>query len=268
MKAKKRNDIKEEFHHILPKSIFDIKIARDILKINLKNKNDKNNIISLTFKEHYFAHLLLVKIFRKVNKNCYIKMLFAFNIMNNRGRKLYPYFREEFKKLCSKNLTGKPSRAKGCKWNEESKNNKKINHYMKNKTYEEIYGIEKAKQLKEKRKLSMLGKVRNPEIGKKISKSKKDKPSWSKGLTKEIDKRLDYVRPGSFKKGNRPHNIGKPMPENVKLSLLKAITGKIFITNGTINKIIDKKDLDYYLNQGFKKGRKVWKKWKWKKIVK
>ena len=39
--------------------------------------------------------------------------------------------------------------------------------------------------------------------------SKKGKPTWNKGLTKEIDKRLDYIRPGSFKKGYIPWKKGR-----------------------------------------------------------
>lgn len=36
--------------------------------------------------------------------------------------------------------------------------------------------------------------------------SKKGKPSWNKGLTKETDKRVEYYRPTTFKKG-RTHPL-------------------------------------------------------------
>ena len=52
-----------ELHHILPKSI--------------GGKNDKNNLILLTYREHYLAHYLLWKIYK--NK----QMLYAFWLMSN-----------------------------------------------------------------------------------------------------------------------------------------------------------------------------------------
>lgn len=49
---------------------------------SLGGTDDKNNLVNLTAREHYIAHLLLVKIAEKKNdKTLYGKMLYAFNCM-------------------------------------------------------------------------------------------------------------------------------------------------------------------------------------------
>ncbi len=57
-----------EVHHIIPRC--------------LGGKDNKSNLITLSTKEHYIAHLLLVKIFEtRSNKNMYFKLLWAVNMM-------------------------------------------------------------------------------------------------------------------------------------------------------------------------------------------
>lgn len=55
-----------EVHHKLPKS--------------LGGTDEQNNLVKLTAREHYIAHLLLVNI-HKANSFAYGKMLYAFNCM-------------------------------------------------------------------------------------------------------------------------------------------------------------------------------------------
>lgn len=55
-----------EEHHIYPKSLFP------------ELKNEKSNIVRLTYKEHYIAHHLLYRYYKFINdKNAMIKMGFA-----------------------------------------------------------------------------------------------------------------------------------------------------------------------------------------------
>lgn len=57
-----------ETHHIVPKS--------------LGGTDDKNNLVNLTAREHYIAHLLLVKIAEMSGESSvHQKMLYAFNCM-------------------------------------------------------------------------------------------------------------------------------------------------------------------------------------------
>lgn len=146
------NNITEK-HHIIPRSIYKTSYAKQILYRYI----DKNSVVNLTLREHYIAHMLLVKIFES-DSNCYIKMLYAWNIMNNRGNsRKYATFKSKHSNMMSLSLKGKPSRAKNKKWSEEAKQKKSLNHYMKGKTYSEIYGKEKAEHLLNIRKVAKLG---------------------------------------------------------------------------------------------------------------
>jgi hypothetical protein len=86
-KARNRKLLKDNYyekHHIIPKSFKDT-----LLNFNF---NFKNNLVSLTAKEHYICHLLLTKFCIGNNKH---KMIYAFDYMqsspnNNkkRGKKI------------------------------------------------------------------------------------------------------------------------------------------------------------------------------------
>lgn len=93
-----------ENHHIIPRSI------------NSLLEFDKDNIVSLSAREHFIAHLLLVKIYEDKNEIAYYKMLYAFNLMCqmnknkveyssiNFNSKLYEKIRIKAAKEVSKNI--------------------------------------------------------------------------------------------------------------------------------------------------------------------
>lgn len=70
------------------------------------------------------------------------------------------------------------NKGKTYKASEETK--EKLSKAFKGKTYEEIYGLEKAKEIKEKRRISALGKKHNEETKKKLS--EKAKKEWELGI--------------------------------------------------------------------------------------
>jgi hypothetical protein len=81
-----------EKHHIIPKS--------------LGGTNNIDNLVSLTAREHYLCHLLLVKM---TEGESYHKMLYAYTIMSGRklyNSKKYHFFKEEYSKVNSKLRTG------------------------------------------------------------------------------------------------------------------------------------------------------------------
>lgn len=55
---------------------------------------------------------------------------------------------------------------------------------------------------------------------------KKKRVAWNKGLTKEIDSRLNYNRPTTFKKGQEAYNKGVPLSEEQKKKLSESLKGK------------------------------------------
>lgn len=180
----KNPNLQTEKHHIIPVSINNTKYA-----INMLKKTNKDKIAYLTLREHYIAHLLLVKIF-ELNSNCYIKMLTAWNFMSNRSKNnsnKYLVFKTRYSKMQSDKLKNEPGRAKGKKWSNKAKQNKSKNHYLKGKTYEEAYGKEKAEKLKEIRKNAKLGIKFTEEMKKnyKIGLEKRSKnEQWKHNISK------------------------------------------------------------------------------------
>jgi len=154
-----------EKHHIIPKSIFNDTNVQKILNIyKIKNVKEKINIVYLLPEEHFVAHLLLVKICYFINTNSFYRMLFAVTFMKNRvkNNKEYKWLRTQFRNMMSIVRKGKPSGMAGKKW---SKERKLLGNVLKGKTYEEMYGKEKAKELKEKRSLFMKGKTLEEKLG-------------------------------------------------------------------------------------------------------
>ena len=85
-KAKLRND-GDEKHHIIPKS--------------LGGENNKENIVSLTHKEHLICHWLLIYCYANKAK---AKMVYALNRMCNKNKNTIYY--EIARKLHSQNVSG------------------------------------------------------------------------------------------------------------------------------------------------------------------
>ncbi|MEK6829350.1 MAG: HNH endonuclease signature motif containing protein, partial [Nanoarchaeota archaeon] len=66
----------------------------------------------------------------------------------------------------------------------------KTGSYNRGKSYEELYGIERAKELKKLRSEHMRGRIVTKEQREKIGKKNKGKPGWSKGKTVNEDSRI------------------------------------------------------------------------------
>ena len=179
-----------EKHHIIPKSLFLDASAVIVNTDTVINVNDVNNLTTLTAKEHFCAHLLLLKIFKN-DKNCYERMLYAFNFMRNRIKSSKGYEKQKiaFSKMMSETLSGKPSRAKGSKWSEDLRQKRSgLNHYMHGKTYEEIYGSDKSIQLKRLRSENMKGSYEEKYGDKKAKEMKRNlserKMTWGDKISK------------------------------------------------------------------------------------
>ena len=125
-------------HHIIPKFIC--------------NKEEyKKYVVELSVEDHAHAHYLFSKCFEE-NTIQYIKNIMAIKLLNNKSVKYKNEINNIYKNLMGENNPSKREYVKqkiSKNLKEFYKNNK---HSNKNKTYEEIYGIEGALIEKNKRK--------------------------------------------------------------------------------------------------------------------
>lgn len=240
-----------EKHHIISKCIFNDNYSKiifnDYYKIIL-SKNSKKNIVKLTLREHYIAHLLLVRIFEN-DKNCYIKLLYAANFLTNRTKnnREYEWQKKEYIEQLKISMIGKPSRAKGKKWSDESKKNKSgENHYMYNKTYDDLYSSEKVKELKEIKRKSQTGRKKSDKEREKLSKriiteEWKDKISKSnkgKKRTKEQINKLKKYFSDTYLNPSVDQTIYKFYHKDGRIEFLRKIDMKNKYKCSDIHKLI------------------------------
>lgn len=148
-----------ERHHIIPRSE--------------GGTNDSSNLINLTAREHYVAHLLLTKIYDDA------KMLYAYVMMSkcrscskNKDFKINSHLYESLKRLRNKMSCGDGN---------------------------SMYGRHHSEETKEKMRQKALGKHHSLETRKKISESHKGKSCyWNKGRTvsAETRKKMSEARKG------------------------------------------------------------------------
>jgi hypothetical protein len=121
-RASNPSDGYTERHHIIPKS--------------LGGTDDAENIVSLTAREHFLCHWLLVKMYKNYPKKLH-KMVKAFNMMclsksNNQDRKVNSKIFEKYRHLLSeaqkKSQTGQSNSQFDTRWvfNDTLKQSKKI----------------------------------------------------------------------------------------------------------------------------------------------
>jgi len=115
-RAKDRQlDCYTESHHIIPRSI--------------NGTNDKDNLVNLTAREHFIAHILLVKIYPK--EYGLIKAVNMMTIGQDERKvhnRMYGWLKEKFSKEMSRNQSGTGNSQFGTIWihNLEEKVSKKI----------------------------------------------------------------------------------------------------------------------------------------------
>ncbi len=191
------NNIYTETHHILPKSIYP------------QYSNDKDNLVTLTAREHFICHWLLTKI---INDN---RTIYALSMMipNKTGNRYFPKssivyqkLKEQFS-LNNKGMSDHKWYTNGIE-NKVIKNTKKIpNGFILGRTFSDTHknklkGIPKSDEQKRKQSLSMIGKpgipgennpAKRPEIKEKISKYRRNHKHSEETKLKMKLSRLAYV---------------------------------------------------------------------------
>lgn len=106
-----------ERHHIIP--------------VSFGGTDDENNIVSLTAREHFLCHLLMVKMFEKTDN--FYKALFAFMMMSvsskNQNRitsRVFERYRREHSVLMSHLQSGENNSQFGKIWITDGHQNRKI----------------------------------------------------------------------------------------------------------------------------------------------
>lgn len=239
-----------EKHHIIPDS--------------LGGLNNKDNLVLLTFKEHFVCHHLLTKF--TVNRDR-SKMIFAFWSMSNKwGRKnttyritsnVYARLKEEVATLISKNNTGKshPVTDETRKLISESKLGNKNPMHGKAAPNRGIMrpgvgGRKKGTAWSESERVSRLIQrsqpgyydyLKNPQRGKKISESTKGRLGSADGkqwVNNGLVETYAYTCPPGYILGRLP-----------RLQTNKQ--GMKWYNNGTVNRQFK----DNLVEQGFIRGR-------------
>jgi hypothetical protein len=213
-----------EKHHIIPES--------------LGGSNEVVNLVSLTAREHFICHWLLIKMTDSEDR---IKMLYALQGMKAENKfqqryhtkitaRIYEKYRIEHAENHSKRMKGRAAHNKGKPMSDEQKEKLRI----------AATGKKYSKETIAKRSATVIGTKRSEETRLKMSLSGKGK---IKGPQTE-DHRLAISMAIKGKKKKEGHS------DNVA----NAVKGNISINKDGIEKKVKKDTLQSYLDQGWQLG--------------
>lgn len=257
-----------EIHHIKPRSIYP----------NLVN--DKENLIALTPKEHYFAHHLLKEIYKKQygdDSDEYWKLFNAFWLMSHAKRYIfisaqrYEALRKEINDFwsdenktkeirlkMSKAKKGKPSPKKGIPLSEEHKEKLRLINLGKKHTPETIEKIRQAnlgKQLSEEHKQILI----QSRLGSKHTEETKERIRQKKLGFRHTEETKQKIS-----KNNARNQLGKPLSEETKKKISEHKKGdnnphfgkKWMFNPSTNHRICVREDeIQKYIENGYLRGK-------------
>ena len=153
-----------ETHHIKPKC--------------LGGTNEQTNLVKLTAREHYIAHLLLAKIYNTYGLYSAVIYMQTGRLKNRKFKfnsRLYQKIREEFANKMSQKKKGKTSWNKGKKMSDEFK--QKVSEANKGKKtwLGKHHSEESRKKISEAHKGRYIGRTPTWLVGKQLSEEHKQK---------------------------------------------------------------------------------------------
>ena len=174
-----------------------------------KNKRDLS-----TYRNRFWKNI--------ANKHGYVAKRVKDNLTEEEAWDLEKELIKSYGKLidgtgCLCNISDGGEGASGTIHSQETKN--KWSEIKKGKTYEEIYGVEKATYMRELRRKSSTGRIYSEETKKKLSLAKqgKNNPMFGKSPSAEHSKKLSDAKIG------KPSNTkGKKYSEEIKQNYKKA----------------------------------------------
>ena len=191
-----------EVHHIIPKSE--------------GGDNSQDNLIRLSAREHYVAHLLLAKIYDDVKMHQAVLMMQSKSKCHNRkfrfNSRLYEAIRKEYsRKISGKNHWnyGKQPWNKGIPLSDEQKEKLRkalTGRHLQESTKEKLRGNTHTDEWKEKMSEKMSGK---------------NNPFYNHKHSEEAKQKMSEAR-----RGEKHPNYGKHLSEDTRERISKANTGK------------------------------------------
>jgi hypothetical protein len=176
-----------EKHHIIPESFYLNRKRSGPPGVILGDANDPMNLVQLSPKEHLLCHKLLVKMTTGKFKAKMYKALYMTCIYGNTHQRTVKLTSRQYERIIL-----------------ELRNN------LLGKTYEELYGEEKAKMMRIEKSIANTG-IKNPFFNKQHSDETKEKMSISASKPKsKIWKESASVN----RKGKTPHNKNKTFEES------------------------------------------------------
>lgn len=139
-----------EKHHIVPRC--------------MGGSNDKSNLVVLTAREHFIAHLLLAKLHGAPNPKLWCAVQAMSMVEGNVGRtsrnRMVGFKREAHSKAMSILMSGENNPSRGITWNHTAEAKKKISEAKKGKS-----GTVRTQEMKDNQSKIMSGE-NNPNYGK------------------------------------------------------------------------------------------------------
>ncbi len=234
-----------DIHHIVPKS--------------LNGKNSKSNLIKLTHREHYIAHMILWKTYGG-------KMAQAFWYMSKlcKNSKSFESLRTDVSALYSKLHKGKTISIEHRKKISDFHKNKTLTIETRKKISQSLKGRKHTKEHNEKVSIAKTGNLRSEESKKKQSNSVMGikNPFYGKHHSEEnklkmgVNKKTIYVNKNNKNKRIKEKDIETYLENGYNIGMYrKNAKGRIWVNNGIESKMIFPNELNLYVENNFIIGR-------------
>lgn len=223
-----------ESHHIIPRS--------------LGGSNEKSNLVLLTPREHYIAHLLLTKM---CEGNFKYKMIWALHVLTfAKDQKLYSRSYDLVRRLHAKNMKfNHPSYNPDSDWSDKvSRSTKEI--WAKSPKRRILVGKVFSDSHKDRQ-------INDPEYYKK---QRQNALSGASAVKKRWSEDEEWSAEQKIKMSNRTSGKNNPMygrkieGEHLE-KLRKASKNKRWVNNGVKENFVNSELLTEYINLGFSLGR-------------
>jgi hypothetical protein len=219
-----------ELHHIMPQS--------------MGGRNDKDNLVELTAREHFICHWLLVKMTEGEDRS---KMLYALNGMKAENKyqqryhtqitsRVYEKYRIEHAENHSKRMKGRPA------WNKGRKLEGIELEEQRERTRNRIVDLDKRAMGQQKRIAKVLGRKDSEEAKTKKSLALKGKLKGPMSEEKKLKRSLTQK--------------GIPKVKTHGANVANAVLGNISINKDNTEKKVKQDTLQSYLDQGWQLGGK------------